>query len=176
MSITFDHILASQGTQLTDEELQQLSEIVNTQQNERSILNGDIDFDRSAGKYQTNYWDPKTRARTYVDISFRDVMEIMEKGVLPGIDSRYLRVSCKSAKEPKQYRFIRLTHKRRSKVFNGLEQLQATLNNSNYIDLPTAQGTLEKIEKKVAKLRKTYEDAATKLVARVNKKSGVKTI
>lgn len=174
MSITFDHILASQGTQLTDEELQQLSEIVDTQKRERSILNGDIDFDRSAGQYQTNYWDSQNGKRVYIDVTFRDAMEIMKKGELPGIPGRYLRVSCKN-KEPKQYRFIRLTHKRRRKVFNGLDQLRATANNSNYIDLPTAQETLETLEEKIAKLRKFYEEAAKKLVARLNKKNGVKT-
>jgi len=175
MSLTLDHIVLSQGAQLTDDELQQLGEIVDTQRKERSILNGDLDFDRSSGKYQVNNWDSQNRKHVYIDISFRDAMEVMDTGKLSTMpDKRYLHVSF-SGKEPKQYRFIRMTRKRRGKVLRGLAQLEKTVNNSNYVDFPTAYETLNKIEEHVAKLRKTYEEGAKKLVARVNKQQ-VKTI
>jgi len=183
MSITFDHIVLSRGTQLTDEELDQLEEIVKDQRKDRSLISGDLDFDKNiSAQYQIVKWDYSSRKNEAFDITFSEVLEILDTGTIAGhVGSNGYKkyytasdIKCKG-KESKQFRFIRMTKKRINKVIYGLDQIKNTSNGSNYIDFPTAREILSQIEKKVGELYKRYEEDAEKLIKRAEKK-GIKAI
>lgn len=165
--VTLDHIFASDGNQLTDEELEHLQEVVTNQKLARSALNGDIDFDKSQGQYTTRTWDKQTRRSVDLNLSYQDAMELSLTGKLPGIDARS-GVRC-VGNEPRQYKFIRLSLYRLGKVKYALDALGGTCNKSNVIDLPTAKYVLTVLQNRVECLSKIYEEAADKLIKRYEK-------
>jgi len=73
-----DHIVASQGVQLTDEELQQLADIVRLQQRQRSSLNiGDLIFDKGNAVYEARWYDYKQRKRINRVLTDVEALEVL---------------------------------------------------------------------------------------------------
>lgn len=181
MSITLDHLILARGTQLTDEELEQLAEIVTTQKKERSPLNNDIDLDKGKGQYTVSYYPAGVSRYSYgkrirLDLAVDQVADALWGDPIAGVpEESYPELNC-SNKEPRQYKFMRLSSNRYDAVIAKMHALKATINKSNVIDLPMACRILVGLEEEVDALRTTYEDAAKQLINKFNKKAGISNV
>ena len=156
-----DNIIASQGAQLTDDELQQLAGIVKIQIRQRSSLSqGDLVLDKGQAVYQriTGSWDN----RKYTNVNDVEAIDLFRKGTGSGV---YVTKS-----GGRQDKFIRMAVRRLRHVIEPLELMQKMFS-SAVIDLPIAKEVIESIEDEIAKVRTVFEVKAEKLSKMIEKKN-----
>lgn len=159
-----DHVVASQGAQLTDEELQQLADIVKIQMRQRSPLSqGDLILDKGTAVYNNISYNYQTRKRTYIPVTYAKAIELFRKGR----DNPFVTKS-----GGKQDKFIRMAVRRLRHTLEPLQLMQEMFSTA-VIDLPIAKEVIESIEDETVKLRAIFEkkaEALPKLIEKKNKK------
>jgi len=169
MSFTVEQVFASQGAQLTDEELRQLADLVKYQIRQRSSLNqGDLVLDKGQAVYQKSEYDYRARKRTTSTVTNAEAIEIFkgkrQRGGFGG--SLYVRKS-----GGRQDKFIRMAVKRLRHAIEPLELMQKMFSTA-VIDLPIAKEVIEAIENETAKVRAIFEEKAKNLPKLIEKQKG----
>lgn len=156
-----DHILSSDGYQLTDEELSQLAEVVKKQQRLRSPLNtGELVLDKGEAEYEDRRYDWKSRQQIIKKLTTDEAIAIMRGEQIGHI--RSLKVG------GRQDKFIRMACKRSRNATKPIKLMQKMFSTA-VIDIPLAKDIVESLENEVSSLRKEFEKQAQALPDLVEK-------
>lgn len=160
-----DHIIASQGDQLTTEELVQLADIVQCQIRYRSSLNqGDLVFDKGKAAYEARWYDYKQHQTIRRKLTDAEALEALKTGKVDGSWCKTYIVKSGG----KQDKFIRMLAKRARHVLEPLELMQKMFSTA-IIDVPAAKDVVESIENETAKVRAVFEKKAEDLLKLIEK-------